>query len=433
MSLGFISNNFHCRTSGRQRGLPPLPACVSFWGRCTKQRRSSRRTQGSRCKCSVARSVASRHLVNPNRQPVRLNPEMAEMTSRERLLTAIRHEEPDRVPVAPHVSTRMVDQMSQREWQQLRRRTDVTLSVGGLGDIEIFSGAARQEIRRVHRDGDLLTEIIQTPKGALTAQRRFTRDTSWVTEHLVKAPEDVTKLLSIPYSPPDPDVQTYHEWVKSIGDEGLVALGMPSPFRLVLGLFGSENLYMQMAEDISLVEQVVATFAPRVQTYVQRCCAKGVRSFWMGGSEHCGPGVVNPRVFHRLVTRHDREIVRVMHKHGAMVNYHTHGKLSAILDQIAEIGVDIMSPIETGLRGDVTLAEVKKRVGDRICLKGNLDDMAFLMVEDEQAVREAAKHCIQAAARGGGYILSGTDAGIYRPEWVQAFLVLSDVARANAR
>jgi hypothetical protein len=31
-----------------------------------------------------------------------------------------------------------------------------------------------------------------------------------------------------------------------------------------------------------------------------------------------------------------------------------------------------MSPIETGLRGDVTLAEVKARVGDRVCLKGNL-------------------------------------------------------------
>jgi hypothetical protein len=57
--------------------------------------------------------------------------------------------------------------------------------------------------------------------------------------------------------------------------------------------------------------------------------------------------------------------------------------------------------------------------------------MAFLMVEDESVIREAAQRCIDAAADGGGYILSGTDAGIYRPEWVEAFLVLAEVAREN--
>ena len=88
-----------------------------------------------------------------------------------------------------------------------------------------------------------------------------------------------------------------------------------------------------------------------------------------------------------------------------------------------------MSPIESGLQGDVTLAEVKARVGDRICLKGNLDDMAFLTLSTADEVRAAAADCLAQAAAGGGYILSGTDAGIYRPEWVQSFLVMGEVAR----
>jgi hypothetical protein len=87
-----------------------------------------------------------------------------------------------------------------------------------------------------------------------------------------------------------------------------------------------------------------------------------------------------------------------------------------------------MSPIETGLRGDVTLAEVKARVGDRICLKGNLDDMAYLALVSAGEVRAAAKDCIAQAAEGGGYILSGTDAGIYTPKWVQSCLVMAEVA-----
>jgi len=67
-----------------------------------------------------------------------------------------------------------------------------------------------------------------------------------------------------------------------------------------------------------------------------------------------------------------------------------------------------------------------------VCLKGNLDDMAFLALALEGQVREAAKGCVEQAAEGGGYILSGTDAGIYSPEWVQSFLVMAQVAEEYA-
>ena len=149
----------------------------------------------------------------------------------------------------------------------------------------------------------------------------------------------------------------------------------------------------------------------------------------MGGSEHCGPGVVHPRMFKRMITPYDKRIVEIIHDYGGIVNLHTHGKLKDILDDIAEIGVDVLSPIESGIRGDVTLAEVKERIGDRVCLKGNLDDMAFLALASEEEVRSAAQDCIEQAAEGGGYILSGTDAGIYSPEWVESFLVMAQVAR----
>ena len=123
----------------------------------------------------------------------------------------------------------------------------------------------------------------------------------------------------------------------------------------------------------------------------------------------------------------------IIHEYGGIVNYHTHGKLKDILDDIAEIGVDVMSPIETGLRGDVTLAEVKARIGDRVCLKGNLDDMAFLALEPEATVRAAAADRIAQAAAGGGYILSGTDANVYSPEWVESFLTMAEVAKKSRK
>jgi hypothetical protein len=346
-------------------------------------------------------------------------------------LTAIALGIPDRVPCAPHVSTGLVAKMQPDEWEALLAQTDVTMNVGALGDAQIFGGQAWIDGTRVTREGDTITTEVETPAGVLRSRRVVTEEASWVAEHMFKGLADVEKALSIDWTPPAFEVDAYFEWEDKLGDRGLIALGMPSAFRFCLGFFGSENLYFMIADDADLVERLVATMNERLAWYVEACCKKGVRSFWMGGSEHCGPGVVRPSTFKRMVTPYDKRIVGIIHDHEGIVNLHTHGKLKDILEDIAEIGVDVMSPIETGLRGDVTLAYVKAQIGDRVCLKGNLDDMAFLALSSKDEVRAAAEDAIAQAAAGGGYILSGTDAGIYSPQWVESFLVMAEVARAH--
>jgi uroporphyrinogen decarboxylase len=325
----------------------------------------------------------------------------------------------------------MIGQMTEDEWQALLQATDVTMSVSALGDLQIFGGQHWLDGTQVTREDDTVTIEVETPKGMLRSQHVMTREASWVAEHFFKGLEDVGRVLSVPYAPPTFEVTAYYAWETALGDEGLIALSIPSAFRFCLGFFGSEPLYLMIADDPDLVERLVATMNERLALYVRACCEKDVCSFWMGGSEHCGPGVVHPRMFRRLITPYDKQIVSIIHEYGGIVNYHTHGKLGDILDEIAEVGVDVMSPIETGLRGDVTLAEVKARIGDRVCLKGNLDDMAFLALEPRETVRAAAEACIAQAAEGGGYILSGTDAGVYTPEWVKSFLTMAEIAKGH--
>ena len=351
------------------------------------------------------------------------------MNSKERVLAAIHLQTPDRVPCSPHVGPRLVEDMEPADWQALLAHTDVTMSVGALGDVQIFGGQALMDNSRTLRQGHEVIHEIETPQGLLRSCHTATEEATWTSEHFFKSLPDVDRILSIPYEPPAFDVDSYWEWDQELGDQGLVALGMPSAFRFCLGFFGSQALYLMMADDPDLVERLVATMNERLVLYIQACCQKGVRHFWMGGSEHCGPGVARPSLFRRLVTPYDKRIVAIIHEHGGTVNYHTHGKLKDILDDIAEIGVDVMSPIESGLRGDVTLAQAKARVGDRICLKGNLDDMAFLFSASEAEVRAAAQDAIAQAAAGGGYILSGTDAGVYNPHWLESFMVMAQVAR----
>ena len=215
--------------------------------------------------------------------------------------------------------------MPAHEWQGLLRHTDVTMSVGALGDAEIFGGAWWQQHRRAKSDGDAIHTEIETPLGPLTSCVVNTPEASWTAEHLFKSLSDVDKLLSIPYSLADFDLDGYWEWTDRLGDQGLLALGMPSAFRFCLGFFGSQQLYTMMADDADLVERLVAAMNERLAGYIEACCRRGVGSFWMGGSEHCGPGVVNPAMFRRMITPYDKRIVGIIHDYGGIVNLHTHG------------------------------------------------------------------------------------------------------------
>ena len=55
------------------------------------------------------------------------------------------------------------------------------------------------------------------------------------------------------------------------------------------------------------------------------------------------------------------------------------------------------------------LAEAKRRWGDKLCLKGNLNTFHLMYQGTVEEVERAAKKAIDAAADGGGYILSTGD------------------------
>ena len=59
--------------------------------------------------------------------------------------------------------------------------------------------------------------------------------------------------------------------------------------------------------------------------------------------------------------------------------------------------------------GDCDLAEVKKSLGGRLAMMGNLHTTNVMLRGTTEVVEKAAKDAIDAAAEGGGFILSTGD------------------------
>ncbi len=68
-----------------------------------------------------------------------------------------------------------------------------------------------------------------------------------------------------------------------------------------------------------------------------------------------------------------------------------------------------MEPMEEPPGGDVDLKEAKRRVGNKLCIKGNINTFNFMMNATPEQVEEKCKRAIDDAAADGGYVLSTGD------------------------
>lgn len=76
------------------------------------------------------------------------------------------------------------------------------------------------------------------------------------------------------------------------------------------------------------------------------------------------------------------------------------GAIGPMVDFVPDLGVHAVSADPTD-----DLREVKRRLGGRVALLGGLNDLAMLTAAPEQ-IEEEVRHALEAAAFGGGFVLS---------------------------
>ena len=69
--------------------------------------------------------------------------------------------------------------------------------------------------------------------------------------------------------------------------------------------------------------------------------------------------------------------------------------------------IETLAPPALG--GDADLAEIKKRVGDKVCLIGGVDQANALERGCADSVEKEVKRCIEETGEGGGYIMMTAD------------------------
>ncbi len=351
------------------------------------------------------------------------------MTPRQRLLATLRGEPTDRVPVSLYeidgfTSVACPDHPSYEPIRRAaRERLDNMVFCGGgvPGRLGFLMTAGDDDMvsRETYPEGASTVTVtrVRTPRGTLqtTTRRDPATYTTWTTEYLLKGPEDVDRLLSLPYHPAPADISRVREIQALVGEAGIPLVDISDPIGAAGAFMEFQALLELVAFDRVRLRALLDWALERMLDVTASLLEQGAGPlFRMCGAEFATPPYMRPDDFAEFVVAYDRPIIDLIHQHGQMLRLHCHGRLSQVLDMIAELEPDALDPVEAPPGGDIELAEVKRRIGDRICLMGNIQESMFELAT-ERELRDIVRRTLEVGAPGGRFVLLPTATPITVP------------------
>ena len=117
--------------------------------------------------------------------------------------------------------------------------------------------------------------------------------------------------------------------------------------------------------------------------------------------------MVSPEHYRQFIKpRHKKIFDLIKSKSDAKIIYHTDGAVFDILDDLIEIGVDVLNPVQTSAVGMDPL-RLSEKYGQKLAFWGAIESQEILPRGSVEDVREEVRRQINSLGRNGNYILGG--------------------------
>lgn len=134
---------------------------------------------------------------------------------------------------------------------------------------------------------------------------------------------------------------------------------------------------------------------------------------------------LSPAMFDEFVMPYLTRLIAAYREMGFYTMLHTDGNIMPILDRLVAAGPHALQSLDP--QGGVDIAEVKRLVGKKVCLMGNVS-CAMLQTGTDEQVIEAARYALKHGMPGGGYIFSTSNC-IYTGMPLRRYELMLDVWR----
>lgn len=328
------------------------------------------------------------------------------MTSRERVMATLQHQEPDRVPYCELAVDRGLAQKL-LGWKQTPTEA-VAAAVRNPYTLE----ESKQIASFLGLDN--ISYILRAPTYARMQVGVDGR--SFPGDGMIKTESDLA-MVELPDPHDDGMYAEAEEFVKGKGDYALAFVTRIGMFQTVLSM-GMEGFSVALYDNRSLVVKLLDMYFDWMAVVAERISKMGFDLFFTTDDFAFKSGMMfSPALFRELMVPRYR---RVLEKVTIPWVLHSDGDITKAVDDLIDLGVAGLHPNE---KGAVDIRAMKREYGDRVCLLGNVD-LNLLTLGSPQEVDNEVLELIRDVGPGGGYILtSGNSLASYlNPECVIAMV-----------
>jgi uroporphyrinogen decarboxylase len=339
------------------------------------------------------------------------------MKHRERVLTALNHEEPDRCPMqvsfTPEFAARLEADLKLKgqglhnphgggNTYALERLLDEDMLLTSVGWVNGYYQNGYQDVEHYQDEWGVVWKTIEydTPYG----KGKYTEPSG---HPLAEEGSFET------YFPPDPNraelyTEAQHVLEQFKDEYWIVGVTPTTIFETAWALRGYEQLLMDMAMNPEQANQVLDIPYSYHKTVTQRLVSLGVDMIWLGddvGGQNSM--LMSPRMWRQFFKPRMAELIaslRAINPH-IKIAYHTDGVVYPIIPDLIEIGLDVLNPIQPMAMDPVRL---KSQYGRSLCFWGSLDIQQTLPFGTPEHVRDEVLTRLKTIGRCGGLLIGPT-------------------------
>lgn len=333
------------------------------------------------------------------------------MNSRERVLAAIEHRTPDRPPLnyygTPETTANLLAHLKLESHEELLCAfgADMRYVVPRYVGPSAFTGPSGYatggtdmwgiEWEPIANDTCTYFEVVRHP----LAEARTVRDI-----------ED--------YSWPNPDWMSVDGIQANIqnfnrDEPRAIVLPMGSFFEQCWYLRGLEQFLMDLVEDPPMATAILKKVTEFFRTVNRRSLEAangGIDIVWSASDVGMQTGMlISPDIWRAYVKPWHREFVTPYKELGLKSRYHTDGAVTPIIEDLIEMGVDLLDPIQPKAPG-MDAESLAENFGGRIAFYGGVDTQELLPFGTPEAVEAEVLRLIRVLGSSGGYMAAASNA-----------------------
>jgi len=335
------------------------------------------------------------------------------MLPRERIQTALNHEQPDRCPMQISFTPEFAERLK-ADIQMGGDKLHNPHGGGNTYELERYLGIDMLQTsvgwaNSYYQDADAYTDewgigwrsvLYDTPYG----QGRYTEI------HHNPLAEDTSIDR---YQPPDPlrpdlyvDAARLIELYK--GEYWITGVTVTTIFETAWGLRGYERLLTDLVTDPDLAERILEIPYRYHLTAAKKLVEMGVDMIWIGDDVGAQERMLfSPATWRKFFKpRMAHFIAEIKGINPAVkVAYHSDGNIYPIIPDLIEIGLDVLNPVQPA---SMDPAILKQKFGDHLCFWGTIDEQHTLPFGTPEDVANEVRTRLETVGKDGGLIIGPT-------------------------